>query len=80
MLLDIHPPIAPSRTASDCFALERVSSGNGTPVKSKAAPPIGISLNPNSIPDTSNFSQFLKPYKLDIHPNNILIKILSFPV
>lgn len=46
----IYPPIAPRRTASDCFAVERVSSGKGTPTKSKADPPIGISWNPNSIP------------------------------
>lgn len=49
-----HPPIAPRRTASDCFAAERVSSGKGTPVKSKAAPPMGISWNLNSIPNLHN--------------------------
>lgn len=42
--------MAPSRTASDCFATERVSSGNGTPVASSAAPPKGISWNSSLIP------------------------------
>ena len=47
-----YPPIAPRRTASAFCAAERVSSGNGTPVKSKAAPPMGISRKLNSIPNT----------------------------
>lgn len=48
--------MAPSKTASDCCAVERVSSGNGIPVKSKAAPPMGLSLNPNSIPNAFKIS------------------------
>ena len=46
-----YPPIAPSKTASDCLAAERVSAGNGRPVESKAAPPTGISWKSNSIPN-----------------------------
>lgn len=46
-----YPPIAPSKTASDCLAAERVSAGNGRPVESKAAPPTSISWKSNSIPN-----------------------------
>lgn len=46
-----YPPIAPSRIASDCFATLSVSSGNGTPVSSNAAPPTGISRKSNLIPE-----------------------------
>jgi len=45
-----YPPTAPSRTASDSLAAESVSSGNGTPVASNAAPPISLSRKSYLIP------------------------------
>lgn len=56
----LYHPTAPRRTASDCFALVNVSSGNGTPTRSKATPPIGNSSKSNSNPVTSQTEYSLK--------------------
>lgn len=52
-----YHPTAPRRTASDCFALVNVSSGNGTPTRSKATPPIGNSSKLKSISDMCRASK-----------------------
>lgn len=54
-----YHPTAPRRTASDCLAFLNVSSGNGTPTRSKAAPPIGSSSKLKSSPVTSKFESFV---------------------
>ena len=43
----LGPPTAPNKIASEFFAAESVSSGNGCPVASMAAPPINPSFTSN---------------------------------